>query len=135
MGWMKFVAEQVRDRGRIYMDEPTIDLWVLQHGWDFPVRYMAVQAATGRVTVPAITPRTAWNLLRMSRHLQGQTGMGGIEAARRFLQDALEDLDYPATLPEFIMAGSWGEAKTAPPPTPPRRGGCPKQAPAGGYPG
>ena len=52
----------------------------------------------------------------MSRHLHGRLGMGGIEAARRFLQDALEDLDYPATLPEFIMAGSWPEAKRAPHP-------------------
>lgn len=123
MGWMKNVMQQVADKGRIYVDEPTVDLWVLQHGWDFSVRYMAVQAATGRVTVPTITPRTAWKLLRVSRHLHGQLGMGGIEAARRFLHGALEDLGYPATLPEFFLARSWEEAKQAPPTNPSLSGG------------
>ena len=124
MGWMKFVAEQVRDRGRIYMDEPTIDLWVLQHGWDFPVRYMAVAAATGSVAVPTITAKTAWRLLRLARHqerlkVEHAFDYGkGITATTRLLVDGLRDLGYDTESNDFTKGHTWGQAqlaKTTPP--------------------
>ena len=120
MGWMKNMMIDVASKGRIYVEESTIDQWVLQHGWDFPVRYMVVATATGATTVPTITPKTAWRLLRRARHpsrvaAEDAFDYGkGIAATKRTLEDALEMLDYPATLPEFFLARSWEEAKTVP---------------------
>jgi hypothetical protein len=129
MGWMKHVMQQVLDKGRVYIEESTIDLWVLQHGWDFPVRYMAVSAASGMVSVATITPKTAWRLLRMARHPQRVEAEEacdygkGIKATQRTLEDALEMIGYPATLPEFYLARSWEEAKRTPVPAYPLSGG------------
>jgi hypothetical protein len=129
MGWMKHMMQQVTDRGRIYVEESTIDMWVLQHGWDFPVRYMAIACATGTTTVATITPKRAWRLLRLARHPRRVAGEEafdygkGIKATRLLLEDALELLDYPSTQPEFYMAKTWDEAKRAPLPYPTTRGG------------
>jgi hypothetical protein len=138
MSWMKNVMQQVASKGRIYIEDATVDLWVLQHGWDFPVRYMPVATATGTTSVATITPKTAWRLLRLARHpdrvgAEEAFDYGkGIKATKQTLEDALELLDYPATLPEFFLARSWDEAKTAPCPPPSLSGGGPFGSTRGG---
>jgi hypothetical protein len=128
MGWMKHVMQQVLERGRIYIEEPMIDLLVLQHGWDFAVRYMPVATATGMVAIATITPKTAWRLLRLARHPTRRAAEEafdygrGIKATTTFLEDALEQLGYQVTSSAFQNAKTWGQAKTAPPRPPSGRG-------------